>query len=117
MLQNYHHEERPWGWFDRFTQNESTSVKILHANSGARLSLQRHTKRDEWWQILSGSGTVRVGEDEHQASPGDRFQIPAGTLHRIQGGEEGISWLEICFGEFDENDIERLEDDFGRLSQ
>lgn len=116
LLTRRYHEDRPWGSFDRFTENELSTVKILHANPGAKLSLQRHEHRSEWWKILEGDGFVEINGEHRNVKTGDEIEIPVGTTHRIGGGEHGIAWLEIALGEFDENDIERLEDDYGRIT-
>src|SRR5262245_20666791 len=116
LLSNRDHEDRPWGKFDRFTLNESTTVKIVRVEADKRLSLQFHHKRSEFWRVIAGGGTVTIGEAEHQAKEGDEFEIPVETKHRLAGGPERITVLEIALGEFDESDIERVEDDFGRAA-
>lgn len=108
------HDERPWGSFEQFTQDDVSTVKIITVRAGEAFSLQRHHQRDEFWKILSGNGTVTVGETTVTAGPGDEFLIPANTIHRAQGGIETLVFLEIAFGHFDESDIERLEDKYGR---
>jgi|SRR3989344_5321823 len=113
-LSNYQKEERPWGNFERFTLNEKTTVKILTIQPNESVSLQTHERRDEFWRIIKGSGVVHIGEVEHQTMIGDTFWCPRNSTHRISGGPEGIQWLEISFGEFDEQDIVRLEDRYGR---
>ncbi|MCX6787177.1 MAG: phosphomannose isomerase type II C-terminal cupin domain [Candidatus Kaiserbacteria bacterium] len=114
-LANYEKEERPWGNFERFTHNEQTTVKIITVNAGASLSLQTHEHRDEFWRVLKGSGIVRIGEEDANANEGDTFFAPRHMVHRISGGPEGLSFLEISFGEFDENDEKRIEDQYGRI--
>jgi mannose-1-phosphate guanylyltransferase len=114
MLPHRYHEDRPWGSFDQFTKNEPSTVKIVRVAAGKRLSLQRHTKRAEFWRVIEGSGTARSGDDEREVTVGDEIEIPVGALHRLSGGPTGIAVLEIALGEFDEEDIERVEDDFGR---
>lgn len=113
-LANYLLEERPWGQFERFTVNEKTSVKILSVNPGEALSLQTHEHRDEFWRIVSGTGRVRIDERESDAGAGDTFFIPRGSKHRMTAGDTGIAWLEIGLGDFDEGDIKRFEDKYGR---
>jgi mannose-1-phosphate guanylyltransferase/mannose-1-phosphate guanylyltransferase/mannose-6-phosphate isomerase len=110
----YYKEERPWGSFERFTENEISTVKFLHVAPGKRLSLQKHTGRAEFWRAISGSGRVTVGDEVRPMNVGDEALIPAGALHRLEGGPEGITVLEIITGNYDEADIERVEDDFGR---
>jgi mannose-6-phosphate isomerase-like protein (cupin superfamily) len=116
ILPNYYREERPWGSFERFTKEEATTVKLLHVAPHKRFSLQRHRGRSEFWRVVSGTGILEVGDERREISPGDEVLIEIGTLHRLTGGLEGISMLEISFGAFDENDIERVEDDFGRVT-
>ena len=113
-LAHYEKEERPWGDFERFTLNEKTTVKIVTVKAGEAISLQTHEHRDEFWRIIQGSGTIRIGEEDHPAHTGDTFFSPRHSKHRVEGGPEGLAFLEIAFGEFDENDIDRLEDKYGR---
>ncbi len=113
-LSNYEKEIRPWGNFERFTLNEATTVKIVTVNPGEAISLQTHEHRDEFWRVLSGSGMVVVDAIEMEAKPGDQFFGRRGNQHRIEGGPEGLTLLEIAFGTFDEQDITRLEDKYGR---
>jgi mannose-6-phosphate isomerase len=110
----HHIEKRPWGDFIEFTKNEPSTVKILRVRSHEAFSLQTHTRRDEFWRVLSGTGTITVGETALVAKPDDEFFIPRGTKHRIEGGSSDISVLEISKGEFDESDIVRFEDKYGR---
>ena len=113
-LPNYEKDVRPWGQFERFTLNEKSTVKIITVNAGEEFSLQTHQGRDEFWRVLSGYGVVVVGETSEDASPGDEFFIPRGSKHRAEGGEEGLVLLEIAFGDFEESDVVRLEDKYGR---
>jgi mannose-1-phosphate guanylyltransferase/mannose-1-phosphate guanylyltransferase/mannose-6-phosphate isomerase len=108
-------EKRPWGSFRRFTNNEISTVKILSIKAGEALSLQYHDKRDEFWRVLSGSPDIIVGERKETAHVGDEFFITRGIHHRILAPDEDAQILEIAFGEFDENDIVRLEDDYHRV--
>ena len=114
LLSHHFQEERPWGSFEDFTLNETTTVKILRVSAGKRLSLQKHAQRSEYWKVIEGDGTAQVNEEIIPIKVGDEVQIHVGDLHRLTGGENGIAVLEISFGTFDENDIERVEDDFGR---
>jgi len=113
-LSHYDKESRPWGSFERFTLNEPSTVKVLTVAPNASLSLQTHVHRSEFWHILKGSGVIRIGEVEREAKEGDSFYNPVGSVHRITGGPDGVTFLEIAFGDFDEADITRLEDTYGR---
>jgi len=107
-------EERPWGYFEQFTHNEPSTVKIIFVREGEALSLQTHEHRDEFWRVLDGTGTITAGSTVEQASAGNEYSIPRNTPHRIEGGIGGIRILEIAKGDFDEHDIVRLEDRYGR---
>lgn len=107
--------QRPWGGFQQFTLNEATTVKILVVEPGQRLSLQTHEHRAEFWQVLDGPLEVTIGEETWRAVPGDRLWIPQGTVHRVGNPTDARGRiLEIAYGDFDECDIVRLEDDYQR---
>lgn len=107
-------ETRPWGEFVEFTKNKPSTVKIISIQPGEALSLQHHHHRDEFWHVLSGHGTIQIGADRLPAKPGQEFFAPRETDHRMVGGREPLVVLEISFGEFDEADIVRTEDRYGR---
>ena len=115
LLSHHFEEERPWGSFENFTLNETSTVKILHVAPGVRFSLQKHAHRSEYWKVIEGDGIAQLNEEERPVKVGDEIEIEVGTLHRLTGGEHGIAVLEISFGEFNEADIIRTEDDFGRV--
>lgn len=113
-LTNYQKEGRPWGEFERFTLNERSTVKIITVKPGEEFSLQSHKHRDEFWRVLSGSGVITLDEEHRTVHAGESFFSPVGHEHRMEGGPEGLTFLEIAFGDFDENDIVRYEDKYGR---
>ncbi len=106
--------KRPWGSFTRFTNNEVSTVKILNVNQGEILSLQYHNKREEFWRVIQGNPEIVLGEETKKASPGDEFFVSVGVKHRISAPENEVVILEISKGEFDEEDIVRIEDKYGR---
>lgn len=108
-------DKRPWGGFEQFTHNEISTVKILTVNPKKRFSLQYHEKREEFWRILEGRCKVTIGNKTFRGKPGDEFKIPKKRKHRIEALDKVVKVLEISFGKFDEKDIIRLEDDFGRV--
>lgn len=110
-------EERPWGEFTEFTKNTPSTVKIITVKPGEALSLQKHTSRDEFWRVLSGDGFMTVGDKRTPASAGQEYFAPRGTNHRMEGGASPLQILEISFGNFDEDDIVRLDDRYGRVPQ
>lgn len=109
-------EQRPWGSFRRFTLNEPSTVKLVSVNAGKQLSLQYHNHREEFWRILDGDPTIVIGGNETIAKAGDEFFVPAKTNHRIRANEQNARILEIGFGAFDEADIVRLDDAYGRAA-
>ena len=107
----HYKEERPWGNFEQFTHNEISTVKIITVKPDVKLSLQSHKHRDETWIVLDGQIKVVLDDKTYQTKPGDKFLIKRGQKHRLIGPGR---ILEISHGEFDEDDIIRYEDDFGR---
>jgi mannose-6-phosphate isomerase len=108
-------EERPWGSFRRFTKNAPSTVKVIKVKPGEAFSLQTHSKRNEFWRITAGAGTVEIGDKNYNAKIGDEYIISKGERHRMTGGPSGVEFLEIAEGDFDEEDITRLEDKYGRV--
>ncbi len=114
-LPNFAEEQRPWGSFKRFTKNEESTVKIIEVRPHEAFSLQKHAKRREFWFVLNGGGFITNGTERMEARPNDTFIVETDTLHRAEAGDNGLSLLEISFGEFDEEDITRVEDKYGRV--
>lgn len=108
---------RPWGYYEVLALRDTFQCKRIVVHSGKRFSLQRHQHRDEHWYVLAGQATVTLGEITRELLPGMCIDIPRGTAHRIENpaGSE-LVFIEIQTGDyFGEDDIERLEDDFGRV--
>ncbi len=115
---NSHDEEshRPWGYYTVLSDEHTHKVKRLVVYPGHRLSLQRHQHRTEHWVIVSGTALVTVGDKTYSVSAGETVTIPQKALHRIANqGKENVVFIEVQTGTyFGEDDIERLEDDYGR---
>ena len=105
--------KRPWGEFEKFTLNEKSTVKIITVSKGEAFSLQYHKKRKEFWHIISGLGIITLGNKKRKVKAGDEFMVLSRSKHRLEAKQE-IKFLEISFGTFDEKDIVRLEDKYGR---
>jgi mannose-6-phosphate isomerase-like protein (cupin superfamily) len=101
-LSYYEKDIRPWGHYERFTLNQESTVKIITVDQGEAFSLQKHDHRAEFWRVISGSGVLTIGENSFTAKPGEQYFIQTGQVHRAQGGEGGLVFLEISFGTFDE---------------
>lgn len=107
---------RPWGSYTVLEDAADCKVKRLVVRPGGILSLQRHKFRSEHWTVVSGIARVRHGDDERDLGANETIQIPAGTLHRLENpGDEDVHVIEVQTGTyFGEDDIERLEDVYGR---
>jgi len=106
--------KKPWGQFDQFTLNEQTTVKILSVNKGNSLSLQYHKNRSEFWRVIFGHPFITIGENSQIANPGEEFIIDKSQSHRLEAPSDNVQILEVAYGDFDENDIIRTEDKYGR---
>lgn len=110
-------EKRPWGDFVQFTHNEPTTVKIITVEPQQALSLQYHDHRSEFWKVLEGDPEITIGDNIIEAVAGDEFLVQTGEKHRIRSRQNRVKILEIAFGNFDEKDIVRLEDVYGRTDK
>lgn len=109
------HVDRPWGSFTQFCLNQPVTVKIISVAGGCELSLQRHRLRSELWIPLDSTLRVEVDGRTWQPAVNEPVWVPAGAAHRLAAlGEAGGRILEVAFGHFDEADIERLADHYGR---
>ena len=107
--------DKPWGRFEQYTHNLPSTVKVITVQPGGRLSRQYHHRRDELWVVLDDGVEVELGGSILRPAPGEKLFLPRGAVHRLSGvGERAARILEISFGEFDEEDIVRLEDVYGR---
>ena len=107
---------RPWGSYTVLEDAEDCKVKRLTVRPGGVLSLQRHQRRSEHWTVVQGTAKVRVGDEEQQLSRNQSTYIPMNTLHRLENpGDSDLHLIETQCGDyFGEDDIERLEDVYGR---
>jgi len=109
-------EDRPWGSFTVLDDDGTHKVKRIVVLPGKRLSYQRHARRSEHWFIVRGSALVTLDGEDRSVGPGDAVDVPVGTAHRIENpGPAEVVFVEVQHGEyFGEDDIVRLEDDYGR---
>jgi mannose-1-phosphate guanylyltransferase/mannose-6-phosphate isomerase len=107
--------ERPWGDFVQLCSGEPVTVKVMTVQPGHRLSLQRHAARSEYWLVLDDGLQAWVDDVAVPSARGQTVWVPCGATHRLGNiGSEPGRVLEMAFGEFDEDDIERLDDDYAR---
>lgn len=112
-------EERPWGSFTILDEGDNYKVKRLEVLPGKRLSYQRHSRRSEHWFVVRGTAKVTLNDSEILVRSGEAIDVPVGTAHRIENEPDGekLVLIETQTGDyFGEDDIERLDDDFGRTS-
>ncbi|MBI2996699.1 MAG: phosphomannose isomerase type II C-terminal cupin domain [Candidatus Melainabacteria bacterium] len=108
---------RPWGSYVVLLDSEYCKVKKLIINPKKRFSLQYHNKRTETWTIIKGKLEITIGGKKEIYSYGQTVSVPVGIKHRIKNIEdEAAEIIEVQTGTyFGEDDIVRLEDDFGRV--
>lgn len=84
---------------------------------GKRISLQNHKQRSEHWIIIKGVAKIRIGNDYHTLTKNQSIYVPCGVLHRIENvGDVNVEIIEVQVGSYlGEDDIERFDDDFGRV--
>lgn len=109
---------RPWGKFEQYAFNEACTVSLMEVKPGMRLSLQSHTGRAELWIVLDDGARIQVGDEIRTYRAGDHIWIPAEERHRLACvGEKPCRVLEVAFGNWQQEDITRYEDDFQRPQQ
>jgi mannose-6-phosphate isomerase len=109
--------KRPWGEYEVLLDKSYTKVKEITVNPKGKLSLQYHNYREERWIITQGRGEVTIGKNVSRVYPGDVITIPFRAIHRIENiGEDILTFIEVQTGiSFEENDIIRVEDEYGRV--
>jgi len=109
--------KRPWGYFEVLADAPDHKVKRIVVEPGGLLSLQRHKQRSEHWFVLSGKGVASVDDKDYSVQSGSNVDIPAKTSHRLKNSSaENLVIIEVQTGDyFGEDDIERLEDKYGRF--
>ncbi len=112
-------EIRPWGGYEVLSDAPSHKVKRLTVEPGERLSYQRHAQRSEHWFVVGGEGVVTIDGREQPVRAGTAVDVPVGAAHRIAStGTEPLVFVEVQHGSyFGEDDIERLDDDYGRVGE
>ena len=110
---------RPWGSYICFDYGSNFQVKRLNVKSGGVLSLQRHFKRAEHWTVVKGVARITLNEDEFDLNVNESIFIPLKTMHRIANHQnEELQIIEVqCGDSLGEDDIERFEDNYGRVEE
>ena len=107
---------RPWGYYTVIQEGKGFLTKCIMVNPNAKLSLQLHHHRAEHWVVLEGKARVVRGNEVHELLPGESIDIAIEEVHSLQNPyNEPVKIMEVQRGDIlDENDIERLEDMYGR---
>ena len=108
---------RPWGWYDSIDEGDRFKVKRIQVKPGASLSLQKHTHRAEHWVVIKGVAEITNGDQVLTLTENQSTYIPPGGVHRLANrGAEPLEIIEVQSGSYvGEDDIERLEDTYGRV--
>jgi mannose-6-phosphate isomerase-like protein (cupin superfamily) len=108
---------RPWGYYQILSDASDHKVKRIVVAPGGCLSLQRHKKRSEHWYGVSGEGVVSIEGRDQILCAGHAVHIPQGATHRLENQSDAdLVVIEVQTGTyFGEDDIERLEDKYGRV--
>lgn len=107
---------RPWGGYSSVVSGDRFQVKRLFVKPGRQLSLQRHLHRSEHWVVVRGTAAVTIGDKVVTMSENESVYIPCGEVHRLANpGKILLELIEVQTGGYlGEDDIIRLDDEFGR---
>jgi mannose-6-phosphate isomerase len=109
-------DQRPWGAWYTLDRGAGYQVKRIVVNPGQRLSYQTHRHRAEHWTVVTGTATCTVDGEPLEVKSGGCVEIGVGTPHRIANlHDEELVIIEVQLGDYlGEDDICRLDDDYGR---
>lgn len=108
--------QRPWGWYETVSEDVGNKVKRIRVLPGQQLSLQKHHQRAEHWVVVLGTASVTVDARQIDLVAGQHIDIPLGAVHRLANRTDApVEIIEVQFGSYlGEDDIVRLQDDYGR---
>ena len=110
-------DKRPWGTYTVLDEGRDFKVKRIEVLPQKRLSYQKHERRAEHWHVVRGTAKVTLNDAEKLVKTGEAIDIGMGDMHRVENpsADTELVFIEIQTGDyFGEDDIIRLEDDFGR---
>jgi mannose-6-phosphate isomerase len=109
-------DQRPWGTYTVLEEAPTFKVKRIEVLPGKRLSYQKHAQRAEHWFVVAGTAKVTLDGRQIIVRTGEAIDIPVGTAHRVENpADDDLIFIEVQRGSYlGEDDIVRLEDDFGR---
>ncbi len=112
-------DRRPWGSFTVLDEGNNFKVKRIEVLPGKRLSYQKHSQRAEHWVVVQGTAKVTLDDREIIVTSGETIDIAIGAAHRVENpGTDTLVFIEVQRGSYlGEDDIIRLQDDFGRARE
>lgn len=110
-------DQRPWGSFTVLDEGTGYKVKRIEVLPGKRLSYQKHSRQSEHWVIVAGKALVTLDDKTYTLNVGEHIDIPVGSAHRVENpANETLVFIEVQMGDYlGEDDIVRLQDDYGRI--
>lgn len=117
LAQRRREDHRPWGYYRVLEDEPDYKLKKIVVYPGQRLSLQRHRHRTEHWFVVQGRAEITRNDETLNLTTGQALDIPQGAWHRVRNpGTGNMAFIEVQTGDyFGEDDIERAEDDYGRV--
>ena len=111
-------DRRPWGTYTVLEEAPNFKVKRIEVLPGKRLSYQKHSQRAEHWVVVEGIGKVTLDGEEITIRAGEAIDVPVGAAHRVENpGDQHLVFIEVQRGTYlGEDDIVRLQDDYGRTA-
>ena len=111
-------DSRPWGTYTVLEEDRGFKVKRIEVLPGKRLSYQKHSQRAEHWFVVEGTAKVTLDDEEIIVRAGESIDIPIGAAHRVENpGDVNLMFIEVQRGSYlGEDDIVRLQDDYGRTT-
>src|SRR4029453_4247445 len=112
-------DQRPWGTFTVLDEADGFKVKRIEVFPGKRLSYQKPAQRAEHWVVVQGTARVTLDDRDIIVAAGEAIDIAIGAAHRGENpGSETLVFIEVQRGGYlGEDDIVRLQDDFGRVPE
>ena len=109
---------RPWGNYISLVEDKRWQVKLISVKPGEQLSQQKHHHRSEHWIVVSGTAKVELDKKESILAENQSVYIPLGSIHRLSNpGKITLLIIEVQSGTYlGEDDIERFQDNYGRIS-
>lgn len=109
-------DRRPWGTYTVLEEAPNFKVKRIEVLPGKRLSYQKHSQRAEHWFVVEGTAKITLDGKDITIGAGEAIDIPIGSAHRVENpGNNDLIFIEVQRGTYlGEDDIVRLEDDYGR---